>query len=530
MSSPTSENPMSIIPTTENEKPGDIILQPALEAGEEMSGVEMLVVDEATLQQKEGGIMGEKDTSIVADTAQQVESDDSADGASKQSELGNISPNPESAVSGDTEEGGTMTEVNVAHLDVVLEVDGSIMDGGEKSVDTDAFTEQEPRRVVCGSEMLEGTLEGAVPSLEGERTVFEANAMAKLEEGQTMGGCGTLETLSPEVRRMIWKLLLSNPKLGKVQPGYEGEISREVYDLWPRALQTCRQIYAEASEVLYGSNTFFFVCKYSSCQRREQEGTGAIPAIPVPAYKISEGIWKSLLEIVQALRILRNIGASRFSNAKAADCPEFHICHEYEIKYRVMDDTLKTDLYNPIPLSLQAELRSLCLLNYAQTYERYKPYRDGMGINRTRYEETLHRLSLFNRYFPRETYDKNRLPREFWLSPCWSYHDSSGRHEAHPVESGLGDCNQAVDDNDATAFKAKRRLVLQYLERQYRRVVKASRDVHRFIYIQKVSYGLLDINREMKFIESSPERNHDRKYRDTMIERYAAKGCVLLEA
>ncbi|KAJ8069421.1 hypothetical protein OCU04_003075 [Sclerotinia nivalis] len=274
-----------------------------------------------------------------------------------------------------------------------------------------------------------------------------------------------------------------------------------------------------------------------------EEGTGAIPVAKLSRHGRKKK--RSVVGLVQVLRILRNVGQLRFANAKAADCLKFYEDHPDEITFRKMEHTLEAASYHPIPISLQAEPKSLvagnspvellcnmnqCLLNYAQTYERYKPYRDDMGINSSKYEITLHGLSQFGRYFQGQSYGDPRPPREFWLSPYWPYFDVYPDHEQHLVESGLDNCNQAVDDNDDTTFKAKRRLVLQYLERQYQRIVEVSRDIHRFINIHKRSCGLLDINREMKVIKSSSERMSERMSNDTKMQGYAAKGCVLLEA
>ncbi|KAF7862583.1 hypothetical protein EAF04_007456 [Stromatinia cepivora] len=553
MSSTTSHNSMNTIPTTENEKRGDTIPQTAFGVGEKMSGGEILVLDEAVLHQKE-------------------EDDDNMDGAPKQGELGNISPKLESAISGDREGDRTLPEVNSAHSDMELEVDGSLMGGGERSVETDAFLELKSRGVVGPSEILEVKFGGAVPSpelgasgtTEEVRTILEVNAMPKPEMGQTMGGCGTLEKLSPEVRRMIWKLLLVNPKLGNVQPGYEWMISEEVYDLWPKALRTCWQIYAEASEVLYGCNTFFFVCVsdekvhyyhdlyqrcpitrhyvnsrnsktrkvWSRCIESMQKFrwrviigdinirtsmflgrwnlspfcreicNASLPPISLEILIIEK---RSSIELVQALRILRNIGELSFANAKAADCPEFYGRHSDRISYRNMDDTLEAGFYHPISVSLRVELKSLvtgnspvdllcnmnqCLLNYAKTYERYKPYRDDMGINESKHGETLHQVSQ------------------------WARH------------SGLDKCNTAVDNDDHTAFKAERRLILQYLDRQYYCILEASRSIHLFIGIHKRRRGLLDIHKEKETFNCSISRMCD----DSTMQGYAAKGCVLLEA
>jgi hypothetical protein len=86
-----------------------------------------------------------------------------------------------------------------------------------------------------------------------------------------------LDTFPPEIRNEIYKHLLCNPLLEDTaaeidaREGNEDENDDEEqtsptayfvqYGLSPAILRTCRQIYEEASIILYGHNTFYFVCR-----------------------------------------------------------------------------------------------------------------------------------------------------------------------------------------------------------------------------------------------------------------------------
>jgi len=62
--------------------------------------------------------------------------------------------------------------------------------------------------------------------------------------------------LPPEIRHQIWINLLLAPSAFRL--GHQGPYSHDsVSGLHPAILRTCRAIHAEASEVLYGENTFF---------------------------------------------------------------------------------------------------------------------------------------------------------------------------------------------------------------------------------------------------------------------------------
>ncbi|KAK6594911.1 hypothetical protein H4I96_10642 [Botrytis cinerea] len=89
--------------------------------------------------------------------------------------------------------------------------------------------------------------------------------------------CSFFNKLPIETRDMIYKLLLVNPVLGKScsvtdrtstprisQPHGPSQPPLK-YELEPQVLRVCRAMYLEASDILYGSNTFYIACcRYES--------------------------------------------------------------------------------------------------------------------------------------------------------------------------------------------------------------------------------------------------------------------------
>ncbi|TGO49883.1 hypothetical protein BCON_0197g00150 [Botryotinia convoluta] len=252
-----------------------------------------------------------------------------------------------------------------------------------------------------------------------------------------------------------------------------------------------------------------------------EEGTGAIP-VPVYLIKTVKRL-KSAVELVQALRNLRNIGELRFANAKPTDCPRFYDHFSENIIYREVDYVTKDTLHHPIPLLLQAELQALvtgnspvellcnmnqCLLNYAKTYERFNPYRKEMGRNRVHRGDSLYELTRRVKLGPKKPADRRIIsPTEIWLNPYWphNYHKLQ-HHLRHPVEVGLDKCNTAADDNDAVTFKR--------------------REIYTF------SSENTNINMAYStLIEREPSSDLiSQGYCDSTMEEQAANDCVLLEA
>ncbi|KAF5877213.1 uncharacterized protein Bfra_001578 [Botrytis fragariae] len=367
--------------------------------------------------------------------------------------------------------------------------------------------------------------------------------------------------------------------------------------LSPEFLRTCKHIYFEASEVLYGCNTFFFVgvsqydvdhfqdifrrcpiARYHTTTKKlktqkvwskyiltmqkvrrwktiirtytwgrwnlspfcreicnaplpptsleiivvSEEGTGAI-LVPIYSIKALKRL-RLAVELVQALRNMRNIGELRFANAKPTDCPRFYNHFEENITYREVDYVTKDSLYHPIPLLLQAELQALVTGN--STVE----HMNALIFTEKRWAETgpimkFHYMNLLGALnLSQKTIGSWISPMEICLNPYWPHnYDEFQDHLRHPVEVGLDKWNTAVDDSDAVTFKSEYRIILQYLERQYWRILQVSRDIHLFIRKHKRNYDLFDVNRE-RTLERLDLARISRQYNGR------ANGCVLLEA
>jgi hypothetical protein len=112
---------------------------------------------------------------------------------------------------------------------------------------------------------------------------------------QSRERCLFLDKLPIEIRREIYALLLTNDILsewrsmnnwgvnawGPPAPGITFEYTPN-YDLSPELLRTCRQIYVEGCEILYGSNTYIIDCTmseafYSPIVRNAKPAKGGHP-------------------------------------------------------------------------------------------------------------------------------------------------------------------------------------------------------------------------------------------------------------
>jgi hypothetical protein len=75
--------------------------------------------------------------------------------------------------------------------------------------------------------------------------------------------CYFLELIPIEIRNQIYGELLLNPILG-TDESVKGDPNSVKYNLSPSILPTCRQVHQEASDILYGRNTFIIVCMRES--------------------------------------------------------------------------------------------------------------------------------------------------------------------------------------------------------------------------------------------------------------------------
>ncbi|KAF7922035.1 uncharacterized protein EAE98_008246 [Botrytis deweyae] len=78
--------------------------------------------------------------------------------------------------------------------------------------------------------------------------------------------CPFISRLSTDVRTQIYSYLLLNPILSKaecISPETDFGMNQK-YELEPSILRTCKEVYGEASTVLYGLNTFYLVAMKST--------------------------------------------------------------------------------------------------------------------------------------------------------------------------------------------------------------------------------------------------------------------------
>jgi hypothetical protein len=106
--------------------------------------------------------------------------------------------------------------------------------------------------------------------------------------------CHFLDKLPAEVRNMIYSLLLVNPILGERSSILRGDDfgERTAYGLTPALLATCKQIYREASHILYEKNIFIM-----SFPPRYDEIFNHLNVSPVTRYGVQDCFGRSAAAI-----------------------------------------------------------------------------------------------------------------------------------------------------------------------------------------------------------------------------------------
>ncbi|KAE8447265.1 hypothetical protein EG329_010959 [Mollisiaceae sp. DMI_Dod_QoI] len=108
-------------------------------------------------------------------------------------------------------------------------------------------------------------LQAALKKAQRDQEILEAKLGINNQPSDTKHNpCRLLDVLPAEIRNRIYNLLLLNSDLSQrksiisVRAPQVGRTA--TYNLTPALLQTCRQIYNEASAILYGSNVFLIDC------------------------------------------------------------------------------------------------------------------------------------------------------------------------------------------------------------------------------------------------------------------------------
>lgn len=116
------------------------------------------------------------------------------------------------------------------------------------------------------------------------------------------------------------------------------------------------------------------------------------------------------------------------------------------------------------------------LLSYAQVFERYTPFKVEMGFGKE------------------DEWNSHSSTRP--TSYCFRYEDLRGPNPfkgdaIHPVESALMEAKETSARHDAPGTKARRGIVLEYLEPQFRRKESARCALSQFIEKESNAGGLL---------------------------------------
>ncbi|KAF7909378.1 uncharacterized protein EAF01_003096 [Botrytis porri] len=369
-------------------------------------------------------------------------------------------------------------------------------------------------------------------------------------------GCSFFDKLLVETRCMIYELLLVNPILGKScsvadrtclprsSPSHGATQPPLKFELEPQVLQVCREMYSEASDILYGSNTgmemtpitrhynrlghghlFLFdhpavvkvkhwrVIVSSFMDSQILRGSYEIrlwsienfclaisqsPSIsleialaPIGLEKCEESIWfpdktvyQEMKDMLIPLRMLRGVQKLRFRDASWDELPDVHPYNKFWGK----------DCRSTIPSpSLRKELRSIMMGNSVVELSR------GMYLRLVRYAQAFEAFDTFRsemRYPSTSSVGKYLM--DYGLCPGssrWMHkpHDSTTQ-KSHPVEMGLRNAeNFSSSQYNPRAFKLERATVIQYLEPQYQRSKLACFNLTEFIKSQKRKDGMLSL-------------------------------------
>ncbi|PQE07372.1 hypothetical protein CJF32_00005246 [Rutstroemia sp. NJR-2017a WRK4] len=383
-----------------------------------------------------------------------------------------------------------------------------------------------------------------------------------------------LTALPLEIKDSIYQKLLCNPILASPSSVTRDSLFGEEleYDLHPQILRVCRQIYDEASRILYQCNTFYIAC----CHCREPD-RGDDPHIEVspltrringrldfrdgPTDTIYNNAmhvrkvkhWRVIIStlrepdrsarmewslvdfcfaisidpphsmtvvliprglditvdeysedvqmdgtdfhndyqpfetVLKPLRTLRQLKELKFEYAEPDDLPDFvrysgstlrraaYERPEHEPSKRLLKDLVILAIGNS-PLELMREMFRV-LVTYARAFERCSSFSMQMGLTR---EERIDA----GIYMKDADYQEGM--KYFSTNPfTFPYH--------HPVEKALEHAKWALVEDDMATFKACRRTVLIYLEKQYLRIEREGFQLNEFVKYEKVHHGLFSV-------------------------------------
>jgi hypothetical protein len=400
--------------------------------------------------------------------------------------------------------------------------------------------------------------------------------------------CQFLAKLPPEIRNKIYRLLLVNPDLAErscveKDNQFRRQTSGEpvAYELSPALLTTCKQIYREASHVLYEENVFLisFADKhgYPVCPlaRYPAYRHGFNKAYPHPSLKVrrwkvvidlsnilcdatfkylcrilahlppksleislvpTSNIWPEprMREWLKPLRKLRNVDKFTLSDAptiKITASPwepfahivsQFQVPHPMHLLSRVQGcHSLARELKHLVegnsPVELLPEMYN-CLVYYFASFERYELFRS-MFEQEYRCDPDIH-LGLIGQ--------GGHSMKKHNLLQLGTY-----ENDYPPMSSTLSDAYVAVTENEDVRFKDQRVSILNRLEPQYQRIAAAYRSMAAFVEHEKLRGGIFEKldpvyiypdvwwNKHYKCVALLEEYADALKIRDTMIEDQA---------
>lgn len=186
--------------------------------------------------------------------------------------------------------------------------------------------------------------------------------------------------------------------------------------------------------------------------------------------------------IGKALGVLRNVEKADLGLAlkkelpTGADHKTYHWPSEHPIYTTKISNQYTKIMTGNFPLE-RVFVMNQHLLSYAQSFERDPQFQLEMNPNFQKMTEQN------NSALPSVNNNPFQMTERcmYTAEPC-----------VHMVEDRLRDAMEASEGQDSVAFKSHRKVIINYLDPQYRRIVSAMNKLHQFIQSQKTSLGFFD--------------------------------------
>lgn len=347
-----------------------------------------------------------------------------------------------------------------------------------------------------------------------------------------------------EMRREIYKHVLFNPLLGQtdaIVPQLNSGATQS-YELSPALLQVSKQMYEEASDALYGSNTFIVSCLGQGDDEYELD-TARLVQCPLTRYRYSGSyvtldafVKKSQFKKVRNWRIMISNFAGK--NRLSLEFQDFCRVLSKTVPKSVTVLSLSQDfcrhwkppLYYGAPSVRTEPFAILEVLAPLRVLRNLKELRfEALGVEEVAYDLQLEMKaiaesndpSLINMYDRLLTYTKTfervYSYRKDMETLRWRHREEQGAHEKpamdaslrlkpwarrflnpfktsapHFVEKSLELAKYASDENDCEDIKRQRKAILEFLEPQYQRILAAHNLLVSFVETQQGEIGILN--------------------------------------